>query len=218
MLTHVILYEEKKIKMLEELIKDNLLWFPEKGFGYYPVKDFPYNENYFNKYEGYARTNKGKKINQIRVSFVSKNFSGKILDVGIGSGQFVTSRKDTYGFDINPVGVKWLKKQKLFFDLYGKEKIDAITFWDSLEHIENLSQVVGQARKWVFVSMPIYQDLTHMLKSKHFRKDEHFWYFTHDGLVRWFSENSFDLADYSNAETQFREDIFSYAFRRRENG
>ena len=205
--------------MFAELIKDNLIWFPEKGIGYYPVTDFTYNANYFNKYKGYANTVMGVKLNQARVSFVSEFFSGKVLDVGIGCGQFVTSRENTFGYDVNPEAIRWLKANDLFIDLYRNKKFDALTFWDSLEHIKEPEKAIKQAKLWVFISIPIFEDLSHLLKSKHLRRDEHFWYFTHYGLVQWFSENSFDLVDLTNKENELgRDGINTYVFRRRKNG
>ena len=92
--------------MFEELIKNNLIWFPEKNMGYYPVDGFPYDENYFQKYINYAETDKGQKITQSRIDFVNKYYSGIIIDIGIGSGDFVSKRSVTLGYDICKTGVK----------------------------------------------------------------------------------------------------------------
>lgn len=205
--------------MIGQFIKNNLMWFPEDGVGYYPVNGFPYNEDYFNKYYGYSLTDMGIKITQARVSIVSRYYSGKVLDVGIGSGQFVMARENTFGYDVNPAGIKWLEHKKYYSDLYGKKRFDALTFWDTLEHIEEPDKAVKQSRKWVFVSMPIFDSLSQLLGSKHLRRDEHYWYFTHDGLVNWFSKNSFDLVNCSNVENDLgRENVSTYVFRRRGNG
>ena len=205
--------------MIDKLLKDNLIWFPEMGIGYFPVTEFIYDDNYFNNYKGLSDTDIGTKLVQARISFVSKYFSGEVVDVGIGCGHFILSRKNTLGYDVNPAGIKWLKERNIYFDLYGKKKCDALTFWDSLEHIHNPEKAIRQAKEWVFVSMPIYDDLTHLLKSKHLKKNEHIWYFTHGGLVYWFSDNGFDLVEFTNEETQLgREGIVSYAFKKRKSG
>ncbi|RLC31992.1 hypothetical protein DRH13_02295 [Candidatus Woesebacteria bacterium] len=206
--------------MLDRMLEDNLIWFPEKDMGYYPVKQFPYDADYFNKYIGYAYTDMGEKINQARVAFVSKHYTGKVLDVGIGCGQFILSRENTFGFDVNPAGIEWLKKRDLFIDLYDKKrkKVDAITFWDSLEHIADPEKAIKQSKQWVFVSMPIYADSESLLNSKHFRKDEHYWYFTNKGLVSWFSANEFSLIEVVDVETTLgRERVLTYAFKRRDD-
>ena len=204
--------------MIDKLLKDNLIWFPERGIGYFPVTDFIYDDNYFNNYKGLSETEMGTRLIQLRISFVSKYFSGKVVDVGIGCGHFVSMRDNTLGYDVNPAGIRWLKEKSLYFDIYEK-KCDTLTFWDSLEHIKEPELAIRQASKWVFVSMPIYEDISHLLRSKHFKKSEHFWYFTHGGLVYWFSENGFDLVDFTDEETQLgREGITSYAFKRRKSG
>lgn len=202
------------------MLGENLIWFPEKNMGFYPVKQFPYDANYFNKYKGYACTEMGEKINQSRVAFVSKHYAGKVLDIGIGCGQFILSRENTFGFDVNPTGIEWLKNRDLFNYLYEKKKkFDALTFWDSLEHIEDPEKAIKRSKQWIFVSMPIYDNAKSILNSKHFRKDEHYWYFTHKGLVSWFSVNGFSFVEGTHAETRLgREQILTYAFKRRNNG
>jgi hypothetical protein len=36
---------------------------------------------------------------------VARHHQGKVLDVGIGSGQFVETRPETWGYDVNPEGI-----------------------------------------------------------------------------------------------------------------
>lgn len=201
--------------MLGRVMEDTLIWLPEKGMGYYPVKGFPYDDKYFNKYKCYANTVRGDKLTNARISFVNKHYSGVILDVGIGSGQFVLARRNTFGFDVNPAGVKWLEAHELYRDLYEGPGFEALCFWDSLEHIEDPEKAIAQAKEFVFASMPIFNSLEDLQKSKHFRKDEHFWYFTHEGLVNWFNSNGFSLVEVNNEEIKLgREGILSYCFRR----
>lgn len=198
--------------MLRAIIDTGLIWLPEKGIGYFPVDDFLYDKKYFDKYAGYATTERGKRITDARVAFVNRNYGGEVVDVGIGCGQFVATHGAAFGFDINPVAVRWLKDRALWHDIY-EQKCDALTFWDSLEHIKDIKAVVGRARKFVFVSMPIFENCEHLLRSKHFRKDEHYWYFTERGIIDWFADQGFGLIDCSHTERSFgREDITTYAF------
>ena len=65
------------------------------------------------------------------------------------------------------------------------------------------------------MSIPIFEDGEHVLRSKHYRKDEHVWYFTARGLINVFADCGFDLVDMSRIETDIgREDIGSFAFKR----
>jgi hypothetical protein len=82
--------------------EDNLIWLPEKGIGYFPVTEKPYTSDYFDKYIGYANTIIGKKITSDRARFIGKHYSGNLVDIGIGCGDFVAHREDTFGFDIMP--------------------------------------------------------------------------------------------------------------------
>lgn len=205
-------------QQFEKLKSTELIWLPEKGIGYYPVKEKPYDRAYFEKYKMYAQTEMGKKLTQARLDFVHRNFNGSLVDVGIGSGQFLESRLDlrkiTYGYDINPYGVKWLKDNYVYFDPTN-EHIEGATFWDSLEHIQDPCSILNNILEWFFVSLPIFIGVDHILKSKHFRKTEHCWYYTAEGFVNWVYNNGFELKDHSLFETKLgREDIQTFAFKR----
>jgi hypothetical protein len=90
-----------------------------------------------------------------------------------------------------------------------------MTFWDSLEHIEDMELIISKITEWAFVSIPIFDNAEHCLKSKHFRKDEHFWYFTNQGIKAWFRSQGFECVEENSMESQLgREDIKSYAFKR----
>lgn len=206
--------------MINSVTKNSLLWIPEKGIGHYPVDDFPYDQDYFEKYKGYADTDMGRAITQARIDFVARHYdavpvdSELLTDVGIGCGDFVSKRFCTLGFDVNPIAKKWLKERRLFRDIYTKTS-EALTFWDSFEHIKDPAMAIQQARTWVFVSIPIFTDVNHILKSKHYRKDEHYWYFTGPGFVNWFDGQGFHLVECNEHETALgRENIMSFAFRR----
>lgn len=193
-----------------------LVWLPEIGIGYYPVRpqDMPYDEGYFERYQRQADTAIGRALTEARAALVARHYAGWLLDVGIGCGQFVQARPQTCGYDINPAGVRWLRERGLYMDLYG-QSYPALTFWDSLEHIPDPAAAVARAREWVFVSLPIYESAEHVLRSKHFRRDEHIWYHTDAGLRRWFELQGFACVECNAAETTIgREGIGSYAFRR----
>lgn len=182
--------------------------------GWYPVEQAPYDADYWAKYEGYARTDRGLALNRARLDLVSAYHDGPLVDVGIGCGQFVQSRPGTVGYDVNPVGVRWLKARGLWHDPY-KGEIEAASFWDSLEHIPEPAPLLANIRRWVFVSLPIFRDSAHVLRSKHFRKDEHCWYWTRHGLIGWMRAQGFvcRLVD-CREQLLGREDIESFVFER----
>lgn len=140
-----------------------------------------------------------------------------MVDVGIGSGAFIELRNKsgqrTCGFDVNPIALKWLTDHGVFQDPW--QGAMAASFWDVLEHIPNFPDLISKISDWVFVSIPIFEDGEHVLRSKHYRKDEHVWYFTARGLINVFADCGFDLVDMSRIETDIgREDIGSFAFKR----
>lgn len=206
------------MKTFDEEIKTGLVWLPELGIGRFPVPvQRPYDESYFSRYQQLADTPMGRELTTSRIRLVDRYFrGGSVVDVGIGSGQFVEMRPQTKGFDVNPAGVQWLKERGLWADLYATRH-DALTFWDSLEHIDRPDFAVAQADKWVFVSVPIFCSAEHILRSRHFRRDEHIWYWTHDGLIGWFQQQGFRLAEHNMIESDLgRDGIGSYAFYRKE--
>ena len=73
-----------------------------------------------------------------------------------------------------------------------------------LEHIPDFQPLLANVREWVFVSLPIFRDAEHVLRSKHFRPEEHCWYFTRDGLVYAMKMCGFALVSESKVETESR--------------
>jgi hypothetical protein len=116
----------------------------------------------------------------------------KIIDIGIGCGSFIKEALardlNIFGYDINPCGIHWLHKHAIFHDPYkGANGIMCWTFWDSLEHIPEPQKILENipTGAYVFVSMPIFDGLEDVTKSKHYRPNEHYYYFTAMGFVRW---------------------------------
>lgn len=153
-----------------------------------------------------------------RVDFVARHWNGVLVDVGIGSGAFIEARDakghQTIGFDVCPQAIEWLLARNKIADPYRFEH-NALCFWDVLEHIPNFPTLLANVTQWVFVSIPIFTDCDHVLRSKHLRCDEHVWYFTSRGLnsvMRWLG---FECVEYNDMESQIgREDIGTFAFRR----
>ena len=191
------------------------MFLPELGIGRYPVPPArPYNSQYFAKYRTYAETETGRALTQARIDLVARHYHGLVLDVGIGAGQFVSERPETVGYDVNPAGIAWLKDNSCFVDLYT-EGAPALTFWDSLEHIDDPVSAIRQAGQYVFLSIPIFKDAEDILASHHYKKDEHIWYFTDSGLRRWFAEQGFTCVEHNEIECELgRKGVGTYAFRR----
>ena len=197
-----------------------LQWFANLGVGYFPVTAQPYDQAYFDRFARQASEPIGCKLMAGRVAFVAKHYRGLLLDVGIGSGAFIEKRNagnlySTRGFDINPAGIAWLYARELWCNPYN-HAVSAVSMWDVLEHIHDFRPLLANVKKWLFLSLPIFRDAEHVLRSKHFRKDEHCWYWTRRGLITMLDDLGFVLIEESNMEIEAgREDIGAFAFRRK---
>lgn len=204
--------------IINHISNETFQWFPEKGIGYYPVKDAPYNDAYFDKYIQMSKTDIGILLNKARKDFVETILSDcmytDIIDIGVGSGSFVLSMQNCKGYDINPKAVEMLLDLNIYKNPYEHTFSNA-TFWDSLEHIHYPGRLLDNVSEYAFISCPIYRDIEHIFKSKHFRKDEHCWYWTHDGIINFMKIFDFELVDFNFMESLIgREDITTYAFKK----
>lgn len=194
-------------------LNSSFVWWPELGIGFHPKPAMDYQEDYWQKYRQLDNTDVGAALTRSRIDLVRRHFSGVAVDIGIGGGRFV-EESGSLGFDINAQAMEWLDGRGSLCDPYSQE-VDAITCWDSLEHIPDPTALLRQVRQWIFVSLPIFSGPDHALKSRHYKPGEHIWYWTHSGFVNWCAGHGFDLVEHNDAETQIgRDGIMSYAFRR----
>lgn len=191
----------------------------DKGFAYQHdmSKSVPYDGDYFDKYVGYEGQEIAKRINAARIGLVNKYAGSRanVLDVGIGSGEFIKSRPQTRGFDINPKAAAWLKAERLWAESF--ELFPAVTFWDVIEHIPEPAQYFDRIRggAFLFTSIPVFADLGRIRESKHYRPNEHYYYWTKQGFIDWLAMHGFKLLEVNDDETKAgRESILSFAFRK----
>lgn len=209
--------------VFDRWLAEGLVWLPERGIGYFPVQTGtePYDAAYFDKYTAYRGSEAFGRLNAARVDLVHRHAGphAVVCDVGIGDGAFIEARGDalgfTLGYDVNPAGVDWLKRRGSWLDPYVTP-VEALTFWDCLEHIHDPAPLLASAIRWVFVSIPIVPgDGPPRSDWKHLRKDEHCWYFSRKGLIAWMAEHGFECIEVNANETLAgREDVEAFAFRR----
>lgn len=216
------------------LHKHGLTWFPEAGVGYFECVgvETVYDQAYFDRYAVQAETAIGRRLNGFRATLTERAIARLapadrvVLDVGIGDGAFLRTAADigvTYasqlkGFDVNPAGIAWLEAREAWGDLYGRTWPVA-TFWDSLEHIREPAQALNQVETFAIVSIPTFRDCEHVLASRHYRRDEHYWYFTRSGFLRFAASCGFECLDVLATETAIgREDIETFVLRRTSDG
>ncbi len=196
--------------------EDKDLMITKRGIAYQKdmSKKEPYDQEYFDIYAEYDGTKIAEKLNEGRVNFVNKYTRKDILDIGIGSGAFITARGNAQGYDVNPVALQWLADNGYYSDQFGG--FLAFSFWDVLEHVEDPGDYLKRVRKhaYVFASIPIV-NIKRIRNSKHYRPGIHLYYFTEDGFVTWMAMYGFRLLETSDFEIKAgREDIKSFAFKK----
>jgi hypothetical protein len=192
-----------------------LIWYEELGYGYYPVKlRGQYDQAYFENYQNYRSSPIAEALMKARVDLVQKYVGDAlVVDIGIGSGHFIDSRKGkTNGYDVNPAGIRWLLDRDLWFDPFAQSP-ESATCWDSLEHMERPDLFLDRVTKFFFTSIPVFEDAAQVLRSKHFKPNEHIWYWTRAGFVRWMQALGFSCLEENQMECFLgREDIGTFVF------
>jgi hypothetical protein len=206
--------------VFQDAMEANLVWVEEVGMGRLlepATHEAVYDRAYFDRYAEMEGTLVGRKLTAARVGLVDRYLARDraVVDVGVGSGAFVRGRVGmTYGYDVNPHAVEMLKESGAWLDPIGQHPRVALTLWDVLEHIPQPEFLLERA-SWVFTSLPLFTDAAHVLRSRHFRRDEHIWYWTRDGLVWWMEAQGFECVEHNWMESLLgREDIGTFVFRR----
>lgn len=197
---------------------EDLMICAEHGVAYQADREHVlcYDEAYYNKCASYEGQQIAEKINAGRIALVSRYIGGNALvDVGIGSGEFIRKRPNTFGHDVNPVAMEWLKRN----DLWAKNlsSYAGASFWDVLEHVQDPGVYLNQINlhAFVFVSIPIFYGLRAIRLSKHYRPGEHLYYWTESGFVEWMERHGFMHLETADFEIEAgRESIYSFAFKR----
>lgn len=202
-------------------VEDDLVVLHELGIAYQRSQKalVDYGEAYFDKCAGYEGQAIGEAIHAGRVAFVAKHYgAGPMLDVGIGSGAFIRARPDTWGTDVNPKAIAWLRDRGQLARADELHGWPAYSFWDVIEHIPTPEDYFRLIRpgSWLFTSLPLFEDLRRIRDSRHYRPDEHLYYWTREGFIRWMGWHGFALVERSDFETRAgRDSIESFAFRKR---
>ena len=200
------------------VVKDDLVYIPCKGVAYQKDTDvtIEYDHDYYQHYLEIEGTATAKKLNEGRAALVNKYYTGKVLDVGIGSGEFIRTRDNTYGYDVNPYAIRWLKSFHLWEEDFSKFK--AFTFWDVIEHVESPQEYLDRIPKgaYLFTCLPIFSTLEDVKQSKHYKPGEHLYYWTREGFINWMDDYGFTFIEMQDYEIKAgREEIYSFAFKKR---
>lgn len=173
-----------------------------------------YDGAYWDKCSGYEGQEIAQKINAGRVALVKRWYGdGPMVDIGIGSGEFIKTRPHTWGIDVNPVAVSWLMRNGYYANYLSE--FEAFSLWDVIEHVETPDCYFAKmpAESFIFISLPIFNDLRRIRESKHYRPGEHLTYWSEAGFVNWMGQRGFRLLERQDYETAAgRDSILSFAF------
>jgi hypothetical protein len=201
------------------ILDDDLVLCPAMGVAWQHdmTVTAAYDENYFDKCAGYEDKDIAVAINEGRIAMVDRHAGAPcdVLDIGVGSGEFVRKRPHTFGFDINPAATTWLKARGRWREDF--EAFRAFTFWDVIEHVPEPETYFRRVPPGsvLFASIPVFVDLHRIRESRHYRPGEHLYYFTESGFTDWMALHGFEFLERADFETAAgRELILSFAFRR----
>lgn len=175
-------------------------------------KNYLYDKEYSDS--RYSVFNDRGNILNLRLGYIIGSI-GKIpkslMDVGYGNGDFLDSCSDfiskLYGNDIQPAYP--LKDGIIFVDNITEQEVEVITFFDSLEHFDDIEWVKDLKCQYVIISLPwCYNGLDDkwFLNWKHRKPDEHLYHFNEISLEAFMNRQGFELVNFCNIEDKIRID------------
>lgn len=175
-----------------------------------------YDAEYYDRCSSYEGQEIANRINAGRIALVEKHYGSElVVDIGVGSGEFIKRRGNTFGHDVNPVAIEWLKRNGLWADRL--DEFCAFTMWDVVEHLETPEEILRHVPVygWVFFSLPIFPHLGCIRQSRHYRPGEHLTYWTAEGFITWIRQHGFLCRDHQTFEIEAgRDSIHSFACKR----
>lgn len=220
---------DKLIRRWDGEVDADLVLCEKRGVAYQrkmSVGRVSYGGHYLEKVRAYEGTPIAKAVNAGRLAMLARFLPmkksatvwSKVLDVGCGTGAFVREAVaagfEARGYEVMEDAAIPLRLANLFSEETAYY-FDAITAWDSLEHMENPGKRLEDMRKGglLLASIPIFDDLRKIRESKHYRPGEHLYYWTKDGFVAWAALYGLRLLEFSNHEVKAgRESIGAFAF------
>ncbi len=157
-----------------------------------------YNYDYSNKYNNYGE--KGNYLGYLRLGALigaMKEIPSRILDVGYGNGSFLAAAQTIIpycaGCDLSPYPVPaGCHRVESLTDA----EYDVVTFFDSLEHFDDISIIKALKSKYVFISVPWCPTTdptsAEFVSWYHRRPNEHLWHFNKESLAAFFAECGYE--------------------------
>jgi hypothetical protein len=171
---------------------------------------FVYDKSYVDK--GYQHLQlQIQQITHLRLGYMVGSIGkipSKVLDVGFGTGDFL---KACHKLGIATTGCDlyrdFLPESSSFVEDPTQGTYDVITFFDSLEHFENLDFVKNLQTEWAVISLPWCHnpdDDKWFSNWKHRKPNEHLHHFNSHSLVSWMYSQNFECVNVCNIEDVVR--------------
>jgi hypothetical protein len=181
------------------------------------TEKFEYDVNYVKeRYDSKAYEDNVKKMSYLRLGYIIGSIGyvpQSILDVGYGNGDFLKACSNIilncYGNDVNDYPLPW---EVSFVKNIMAAEYEVITFFDSLEHFEDILFVKGLKCKYIGISVPNchYFSDEWFKEWKHRRENEHLYHFNEKSLIKFMDECGFDMINISNIEDSIRKNNEDY--------
>jgi len=194
------------------------------------AKPYVYDNKYVSTYDTEAYKRQSDILQALRFGFVVASHGSmpqSLLDWGYGNGAFMKFANQkvmwVYGHDVTGIEVEGCKiVNELMVKGLG---YDVVTFWDALEHIEDLSFLETLNSKTVVISLPYCHIMTQGkewfdTKYKHRKPDEHLRHFNQTSLELLMKRYGWRLVASSNHEDIVRvsthglQNILTMSFKR----
>jgi hypothetical protein len=136
-----------------------------------------------------------------------------ILDVGYGNGNFLETSSSVvpncFGCDVS--GVKLPEKIKIVEDPFSQH-YDVITFFDSLEHFDDIYFLDKLNCDYICISVPWCHNFDEewFENWKHRRPNEHLWHFDETSLKKFVESQNYEYINHTCIEDSIRKTNYNY--------
>lgn len=179
----------------------------------YQVKS--YDQEYVDvRYNTYGELN--NYMSHLRLGFIVGSIGkvpDSILDVGYGNGSFLKTCSNIipncFGHDVSNVKVDQVEIVDNIFDRH----YEVITFFDSLEHFEDIYILDKLNCDYICISVPWCHNFDEewFMNWKHRRPNEHLWHFNEDSLKTFVEKQGFIQLNSTNVEDVIRKNNETYS-------
>lgn len=173
------------------------------------ITPIEYNFDYSNKYNQYG--NNCDYLSHLRLGVLIgaiNKIPDSILDVGYGNGSFLLSCSKIipkcYGSDIHN-NYKLPESCNFVNDIFS-QNVDVITFFDSLEHFDDIFIIDKLQCNYIMISVPYchYFSKEWFKEWIHRRPNEHIWHFNDKSLITFIESYGYKCIHTSNFEDIIR--------------